>query len=181
MDDKQSSLSNASAACDTSVKSSYSTSAYADVCSGNTPTKGTIYGIDIRQRSTLRAYRQSIFTNTLQGSHEFDGGWALNWTGNYTESKDDRSVVGEVTWDSPSTLTARPTVAYDLTNPNLSTLALYTTNSSGGVLSAGTRVTDIDTFTKPASSFNLLDAIDMTRAYTGRVVLSNRPNSLAAT
>jgi hypothetical protein len=35
---------------------------------GNTPTKGTIYGIDIRQRSTLRAYRQSIFTNTLQGS-----------------------------------------------------------------------------------------------------------------
>lgn len=178
MDDKQSSLSNATAACDTSVKSSYATSAYADICSGNTPTKGTIYGIDIRQRSTLRAYRQSIFTNTLEGTHEFDGGWKLNWAGNYTESKDDRSVVGEATWDSPSTLTARPTVSYDYTNPNISTLNLYTTNSAGGLLSAGTRVTDIDTFTKPASSFTVLDAIDMTRAYTGRVVLSKQTQFL---
>ena len=27
---------------------------------GNTPQLGTIYGIDIRQRSTLRAFRQSM-------------------------------------------------------------------------------------------------------------------------
>jgi TonB-dependent receptor len=36
LDDKQSSLVANSAACDTSVKSSYTTSGYADVCSGNT-------------------------------------------------------------------------------------------------------------------------------------------------
>ncbi len=82
----------------------------ADVCIGNTPQKGTIYGIDIRQRSTLRAFRQSIFTNTLAGDHNFADGWTISWVGNYTKSKDDRSVTGEATWDSPSTRNLRPTV-----------------------------------------------------------------------
>jgi TonB-dependent receptor len=179
MDDKQSSLSNSSAACP-AVPAAQTTSGYADVCGGNSPLQGTIYGIDIRQRSTLRAFRQSIFTNTIEGDHKFGDGWTLNWLGNYTQSKDDRSVVGEATWDSPSTLTARPTVAYDFSDPQRSRLILYTTLQSGGVLSAGTRVTAIDQFNKPLSGFSILDAVDTTNAYTGRLVVSKETSFLGA-
>ncbi len=174
LDDRQGDLTNSSAACPTAINSTPTTTGYADVCIGNTPQKGTIYGIDIRQRSTLRAFRQSIFTNTLEGNHDFGTGWHLNWVGNYTESKDDRSVVGEVAWDSPATRTSRPTVAYDFSDPNRSSLTLFTTTQLAGPTryQAGTPVTAIDTFTKPASSFTVLDAVDTTKAYTGKLVLS---------
>ncbi|RVU06319.1 TonB-dependent receptor [Novosphingobium umbonatum] len=178
LDDKQSSQVAGTAACDTSVKSSYTTSGYADVCSGNTTYAGTVRGIDIRQRNTLRAYKQSIFTNTLEGTHEFDGGWKLNWLGNYTVSKDDRSVVGEIAWESPSTISARPTVAYDFTNPGLSMLTLYNTTVSGSTLSNGAQVVAIDSFAKSATSFSLLDAVDTTKAYTAKAVLSKQAEFL---
>ena len=176
LDDQQSALSTSSAACPTSVNASPATTGYADVCIGNTPEKGTVYGIDIRQRSTLRAFRQSIFTNTIAGDHDIADGWKLSWVGNYTESKDDRSVTGETTWDSPSTRTLRPTVAYDFSNPNRSTPTLFRTLATGTGsatrYSAGAPVTAIDDFTKPLSSFTVLDAVDTTKAYTGRVVLA---------
>jgi TonB-dependent receptor len=78
--------------------------------------------------------------------------------------------VGEATWDSPSTRTLRPTVAYDFSDPNRSRLMLSTTLqlSSPTRYQAGTPVTAIDTFTKPLSSLTILDAVDTTTAYTGR-------------
>jgi TonB-dependent receptor len=174
LDDRQGDLVANSAACATTVNTAPTTSGYADVCTGNTPQKGTVYGVDIRQRSTLRAFRQSIFTNTLAGDHNFGDGWKLNWAANYTESKDDRSITGEVTWDSPSTRNLRPTVSYDFTDPNRSSLSLFTTTqlASPTRYTAGTPVTAIDTFTKPASSFTVLDAVDTTKAYTGKVVIA---------
>lgn len=182
LDDRQSDLSNNSAACSTAFNPMPTTTGYADVCIGNTPAVGTIYGIDIRQRSTLRAFRQSIFTNTVEGTHEFGDGWKLNWLGNYTQSKDDRSVVGEASWDSPSTRTLRPTVAYNFSNPNFSSLRLFTTLQLSGPTryALGTRVLDIDNFTKPLSSLTILDAIDTTNAYTGRLVLSRETRLLGA-
>lgn len=174
LDDRQGDLVANTAACSTAVNPTPTTSGYADICIGNTPFQGTVYGVDIRQRSTLRAFRQSIFTNTLEGTHEFGDGWKVNWLGNYTESKDDRSVVGEATWDSPSTRNLRPTVSYDFTNPNFSRLLLFTTVqlSTPTRFQAGTPVVDIDTFTKPLTSLNILDAVDTTKAYTGKLVLS---------
>jgi hypothetical protein len=114
LDDRQGDLSNSADACPTTVNTTPTTTGYADVCIGNTPLKGTVYGVDINQRSTLRAFRQSIFTNTLEGTHEFGEGWKVNWLGNYTESKDDRSVVGEARWNSPSAACARP---WPMTSP----------------------------------------------------------------
>jgi TonB-dependent receptor len=174
LDDRQGDLVANTAACGTAVNPTPSTTGYADVCIGNTPLQGTVYGIDIRQRSTLRAYEQSIFTNTIEGTHEFGDGWKLNWLGNYTESKDDRSVVGETTWDSPSTRNLRPTVAYDFRDPNAGRLALFNTVqlSSPTRYQAGTQVTAIDSFTKPLTSFNVLDAVDTTKAYTAKFVVS---------
>ncbi len=182
LDDRQSDLSNSAAACTTAVNLTPINTGYGDVCIGNTPPSGTVYGIDIRQRSTLRAFRQSIFTNTLEGKHEFGDGWQVNWLGNYTESKDDRSVVGETTWDSPSTRSLRPTVRYDFTDPNLSRLLLFTTVqlSSPTRYQAGTPVTAIDSFNKPLSSLNVLDAVDTTKAYTGKLVVSRETTFLGA-
>ena len=182
LDDRQSDLIANTGACSTTLNPTPTTSGYADVCIGNTPLKGTVYGIDIRQRSTLRAFRQSIFTNTIEGDHEFGDGWKLNWLGNYTVSKDDRSVIGEASWDSPSTRTLRPTVAYDFTDPNRGNLTLYTTQqlSSPTRYQAGSQVTAIDSFTKPLSSLTILDAIDTTKAYTGRISLSRETRFLGA-
>lgn len=174
MDDRQGDLVAGTAACSTAVNPEPTTTGYADVCIGNTPLVGTVYGVDINQRSTLRAFRQSIFTNTLAGEHRFGGGWSVSWLGNYTESTDDRSVVGEARWDSPSTRTLRPTLAYNFTDPFRNTPQLFTTLQlpSPTRYQAGTPVTDIDTFTKPLSSLRVLDAVDTTKAYTAKLVVA---------
>jgi TonB-dependent receptor len=180
LDDRQGDLVINTAACATTVNPTPTTTGYADVCIGNTPQRGTIYGIDIRQRSTLRAFRQSIFTNTAEAEFGLGEGWKVSVLGNFTESKDDRSVVGEATWDSPSTRTLRPTVAYDFSDPNRSRLMLSTTLQLSGPTryQAGTPVTEIDTFTKPLGSLTLLDAVDTTKAYTGRLVLTRETGFL---
>ncbi len=180
LDDRQGDLSNSSAACTITANPTPTNTGYADVCIGNTPFQGTVYGIDIRQRSTLRAFRQSIFTNTLTGDHEFSDGWKLTWLGNFSESKDDRSVVGEASWDSPSTRTLRPTVSYDFTDPNRGNLQLFNTVQLSGPTryQAGTAVTAIDTFTKPLTQFTVLDAVDTTKAYTGKLVLARETEFL---
>ncbi len=173
-DDRQADLVPSTAACSTAVNPTPTTTGYADVCIGNTPLTGTLYGVDINQRSTLRAFRQSVFTNTLEGNHNFADGWHLNWLGNFTESKDDRSVVGEARWDSPSTRNLRPTVNYNFTNPQFSVPQLFTTNQLSGPtrFQAGTQVFAIDTFTKPLSSLRHLNAVDTTTAYTAKLVVS---------
>lgn len=180
LDDRQSDLVSAAEACDTAINPTPTNTGYADICIGNTPLKGTIYGVDIRQRSTLRAFRQSIFTNTAEAEFAPADGWTVNLLGNYTESKDDRSVVGETTWESPSTRTARPTIAYDFSDPNRSRLILSTTNqlASPTRYQAGTPVTAIDTFSKPLTSLTLLDAVDTTKAYTARLVVTRETGFL---
>lgn len=171
LDDRQADLQPLTAACVPTLNPTPSTSGYADVCIGNTPQQGTVYGVDVRQRSTLRAFRQSIFTNTLEGKHGLGGGWSMNWLGNFTESRDDRSVVGEASWDSPTTRTLRPTVAYDFSNPDRSVLRLFQTLqlATPTRFQAGERVTAIDNFSRPLVSLTALDAVDDTRAVTGRL------------
>lgn len=171
LDDRQGDLVANTAACAAgSATGTPTTTGYADVCIGNTPFQGAVYGIDINQRSTLRAFRQSVFTNTLAGDHRFGGGWRLKWAANYTESIDDRSVTGEARWDSPSTRNLRPTVFYDFTDPNRGIVRLFTTTQLSGPtrFTAGTPVTAIDSFTKPLTSLRVLDAVDVTSAYTGK-------------
>jgi TonB-dependent receptor len=73
-------------------------------------------------------------------------------------------------------------VGYDFTDPGVSRLTLYTTNASGTptLYSAGTPATAIDTFTKPLTSISFLDAVDTTRAWTGRLVISREMPFLGA-
>lgn len=173
LDDRQGDQVANTAAC-TGGTSTPTNSAYADACI-NSPFVGTVYGVDINQRSTLRAFRQSVFTNTLEGKHRFGDIWGFKWAANYTKSIDDRSTVGETRWESPSTRTLRPTVSYDFTNQELAQVRLFTTNQLTGPtrFSAGTPVTDIDSFQKPLTSFRSIDAVDPTKAYTFKGELSH--------
>jgi TonB-dependent receptor len=174
MDDRQNDLVPNTAACPTTVNTTPTTTGYADVCIGNTPLTGTVYGIDINQRSTLRYFRQSIYTNTLSGEHRFGEGWQVNWLGNYTQSKDDRSVIGEARWESPSTRNLRPTIRYDFTNPNRNTPALFTTVqlATPTRFTAGTAVSAVDSFAKPLAQLRVLDAVDTTDAYTAKLIVA---------
>ena len=174
-DDRQNDLVTSTAACDIIPNATPINSGYADVCNGNTSLAGTVYGIDINQRSTLRAFEQSIFTNTIEGKHTFsDSGLRFEWLGNYTSSKDDRSVTGEARWDSPSTRTLRPTVAYNFTDPLNARVQLFNTIQlvTPTRFQAGTSVTAIDTFSKPLTSLRVGDLVDTTEAYTGRAIVA---------
>ena len=175
LDDRQNDGVTSAAACSTAPNASPINTGYADVCIGNTPNNGTVYGIDINQRSTLRAFRQSVFTNTAEGKHQLSDSVRLKWAANYTKSKDDRSVVGEARFDSPPTRTLRPTVVYDFSDPLLARVQLFTTNQLSGPTryTAGTPVTAIDTFAKPLTSLRSLFAVDPTTAYTFKTELAH--------
>ena len=168
LDDRQNDGVTSAAACSTGPTASPINTGYSDVCIGNTTTGGFVYGIDINQRSTLRAFRQSVLTNTVEGKHQLSDSVRLKWAANYTKSKDDRSTVGEARFESPSTRTLRPTVLYDFSNPLLARVQLLTTNQLSGPTryTAGTVVTAVDNFAKPLTSLRSLRAVDPTTAYT---------------
>lgn len=156
---------------------------YADSCIGNTSLVGTVYGIDINQRATLRAFEQSIFTNTLGGEHAL-GAWNLDWRLNFTRSRDDRSVVGEARYESPSTRNLRPTIFYDFTNIERHNIELYNTITTGTgaatTYSRGARVTNIDDFQRNLTQLTALDAVDETEAYTARFDLTRELSLMGA-
>jgi TonB-dependent receptor len=149
------------------------TTGYADICL-NDPFRGTNFGVDINANILIRRFRQSIFTNTLAGDHDFGGGWGLKWRGNYTRSVDDRSAPAQLNFESPNFANAaqRPTVFYDLTNRDASRVELYRTINTGGQLSRGDRVSSILDFALPLSRVRNLSAKDVTRAYTGRAEIA---------
>ena len=150
------------------------TTGYGDTCL-NTPFKGTIYGIDINSNILIRRYVQSIFTNTIGGDHKFGDGWSLKWRGNYSRSLDDRSAPAQFNFDSPGFGSAalRPTVTYDLSNPNYNGIQLFQTTVTGSgatqQLGRGAGVGNIQNFTLPLTRVRSLTANDTTTAYTGRL------------
>ena len=176
LDDRESVTPNAATACANNVLAP-NTTGYADACV-NTPFKGTVYGIDINANVLSREFLQSVFINTIGGDHKFDA-WTVSWRGNYTQSKDDRSFPSQLNYESPAfgtngvTATGRPTVFYDLTDPQLSKVELYRTlRAADGTLSRGDRVQAITDFAAPLNRIRSLRAVDTTNAYTGRIDVS---------
>lgn len=181
LDDRQSDNNRGATPCVINPAAPVTNSGYADVCIGNTPFTGTVYGIDINQRATLRRFRQSIFTNTIGADFGLTDATRLSLRLNYTRSVDDRSVIGEARFESPSTRTLRPTVTYDFTNPQLATFDLFRTLQSGGVFTTGAQTRNIDDFTRPLVSLRSLNAVDVTDAYTARLDLINTSELFGAT
>jgi TonB-dependent receptor len=173
LDDQQKALKSGTAACAVNATPAAGTTGYADVCTGNTPLRGTVYGIDLNSNFTVRAYKQSVFTNTLGGDHDLDN-WRVSWRGNYTRSIDDRTQPAQLNYESPKFDAAgtpgRLTVGYDLSDPQLSKVQLYRTlRSSNGTLSRGDRVTSIDDFPVSLVRLRSLLAQDTTDAYTAKI------------
>lgn len=178
LDDQQSRTPSGSAPCAVNATPARNTTGYADICTGNTPLAGTVYGIDLNSNFTVRAYKQSVFTNTLGGDHTI-GDWKVAWRGNYTRSIDDRTQPAQLNYDSPSFGTNganaanRLTLGYDLTDRQLARVQLFRTiRNADGTLSRGDRVTAIEDFPRTLSRLRSLDAKDVTEAYTAKLDVS---------
>ena len=178
LDDQQSRTPTGTAACGINTTPATGTTGYADVCTGNSPLLGTVYGIDLNSNFTVRAYKQSVFTNTIGGDHDMDG-WKVAWRGNFTRSIDDRTQPAQLNYDSPSFGTNganaanRLTVAYDLTDPQLAKMQLYRTiRNANGTFSRGDRVTAIEDFPRSLARLRSLYAKDVTEAYTAKLDVS---------
>lgn len=147
------------------------TSGFADICNGNTPDKGVVYGAQITATFNSLESAEYTWTNTLGGEHNW-ADWDLSWRLNYTQTEDGQNAPALTNFASPSTLTDRPTVAYDFTDDDNHTVQLYKTLVTGGVRSMGARAYSIDDFALAlASSGNVIqtrDAGDPSFAYTGK-------------
>lgn len=154
------------------------TTGYADVCTGNTPLKGTIYGVDFDARFRKTDYSQSVWVNTIGGDHTLSDTITLRWRGNYTRSEDDRSTPYTHTYQSPGFGTNgtggvnRLGADYDFTNPFNSQVSLFTPlRNATGVFSRGAPVASYSQFANAMTNATALKALDVTNAYTGKVEL----------
>ncbi|MEG8051855.1 TonB-dependent receptor [Sphingomonas aurantiaca] len=186
LDDQQSRTPNGTAACTVNARPASGTTGYADVCTGNTPLLGTVYGIDLNSNFTVRKYKQSVFTNTIGGDHEL-GAWKVAWRGNFTRSIDDRTQPAQLNYDSPAFGTNganaanRLTVGYDLTDPQLAKVQLFRTiRNADGTFSRGDQVTSIEDFPRTLSRLRSLKAQDVTEAYTAKLDISREASLFGA-
>lgn len=148
------------------------TTGYADVCTGNTPFQGTVYGITILHDTRDDRPRQSIFTNTLSGDHDL-GDWELGWRLNYTRSLDKGNRPSALEYTAPSGAANRTTVDYDTTNPDFYPVRLFrTVVNPGNFFARGAPVTQIEQF--PLALNRARDRLLRlpTDAYTAKLDLS---------
>jgi TonB-dependent receptor len=143
-----------------------------DICNGNTPDQGTVFGAQITSNFNSLDYEQSIFTNTF-GADFSVAGWDATARVNYTESIDNLNAPGLPNFASPATVTDRPTVEYALGNDDFNTVRLYRTILTGtgatAVRSRGERINSIEQFPVLFLQISSREAQDETTAWTGRI------------
>jgi TonB-dependent receptor len=145
------------------------TTGYADIRTGNTPEKGTLYGAEIESTLNSNSSRQSIFTNTLGGEHDLDS-WKVKWRLNYTRADNRSKPPFGSSWASPSDFTKRPTLVYDFTDPDLSKVQLYNTvRNANGTYSAGASRPYISPTELNFLSMTRNRQLDRTNAYTAKL------------
>jgi len=188
MDDQESRVPNLTTPCGPTPVLPPNTTGYADICAGNTPFLGVVHGIDINHNALSREFLQSVFVNTIGGDHNIGDDWKVSWRGNYTQSIDDRTAPAQINYDSPGFGTNgvgavnRPSVLYDLTDPQLSRVGLFRTlRAADGTLSRGERVRQIEDFPMPLSRIRSTRAKDTTNAYSAKVDISYQSGLLGDT
>lgn len=145
------------------------TSGFADICNGNTPDKGTVYGAQINANFNSLESSEYTWTNTLGGEHIWDA-WDISWRLNYTQTEDGQNAPARTNFASPSAITDRPTVDYDFTDDDNHIVKLYRTVLTGAVRSKGAYVSNVHDFplTPTGTAISTTDAGDPTFAYTGK-------------
>jgi TonB-dependent receptor len=143
-----------------------------DVCNGNTPDLGTVFGAQITSNFNSLDYEQSIFTNTF-GADFRVAGWDATARVNYTESVDNLDAPGLPNFASSATITDRPTVEYLLGDDDFNTVRLFRTVVTGtgatAVRSRGERINSIEQFPVLFLQISSREAQDETTAWTGRI------------
>lgn len=147
------------------------TSGFADICNGNTPQRGTVYGAQITSNFNSLESAEYTWTNTVSGEHLWSD-WNVKWKLNYTQAEDGIDAPARSNFASPAAITDRPTVDYDFTDPNNNIVRLFRTVVTGtgatAVRSRGAAVQSIDAFLTPALSISTTDGGDPTFAYTAK-------------
>jgi TonB-dependent receptor len=147
------------------------TSGFADICNGNTPQKGTVYGAQITSNFNSLESAEYTWTNTISGEHLWSD-WDVKWKLNYTQAEDGFDAPGRSNFASPAAITDRPTVDYDFTDPNNNIVKLFRTVVTGtgatAVRSKGAPVQSIDSFLAPAVNISTTDGGEPTFAYTAK-------------
>lgn len=160
---------NAVATSSTTAQVTARRTGYADIRTGNTPFKGTVFGTEIDSSLNSLSTRQSIFTNTFGGNHIFND-WRASWRLNYTRARDESRHPFSSKWVSPSDRTLRPTVDYDFTDPSLARVTLFNTLADvGNNYSRGARRDIISSTELDYVTMNRLSRRDQTDAYTARI------------
>lgn len=154
-------------ACPT-VPAPITTSGVNDICTGNTPTAGTVYGVQLNSNFRTGDIKEYILTNTIGGQHDRFG-WNFDWRLNFTETEDGQDLIGTPAFQSPAAVTSRPAVEYNFSDVANNTVRLFRTNVSGTVRSRGAPVINIDDF--PMNFVDIRDAEggDLTLAWTGKI------------
>lgn len=155
---------------DTSPDSQTPRTGYADVRTGNTPLKGTLHGAEIESTLNSKAVRQRLFTNTLGGDHDA-GAWHVGWRLNFTRADEVGRPSFLSSWQSPKDFTQRPTLIYDLTDPDAPKIRLFNTvRNPDGTYSTGSQERPFISPTEEAfKSATRETYLDRTDAYTARL------------
>jgi TonB-dependent receptor len=143
------------------------TSGANDICNGNTPQAGTVYGARINTNFRTGDIKEYISTTSMGGTHE-KLGWNFEWRLNFTETEDGQDLIGTPAFQSPDSPALRPTVAYDFTDVANNTVRLFRTNVVGNVRSRGAAVTNIEDFTMNFVDIISAEGGDLTSAWTAK-------------
>lgn len=131
-----------------------------DICNGNTPQRGVVYGARLQSNFRTASIKEYTWSSTLGGDHDDLFGFTFSWRLNYTKTEDGQDDAAQPFFQSPTDPLQRPSVLYNFTDPYNHGVELYRTVLTGtgtsAVRSLGTRVFEVEQF---AQSFLNIDAV----------------------
>lgn len=89
-------------------------------------TSGDLVGVPVRGSFNYGEYRNWNLIHTIGGDHEV-GGWDASWRVNRTETENTTDLPLVLQQYSSSSVALRPSLSYDLSDPNFPRISLYRT------------------------------------------------------
>ncbi|RAK52662.1 TonB-dependent receptor [Phenylobacterium deserti] len=88
--------------------------------------RGDLVGVPVRGSFNYGKYRNWNLINTIGGDHQI-GGWTTSWRVNQTETENTTDLPLVLQQYSSSSVALRPSLSYDLSDPNLPVITLFGT------------------------------------------------------
>ncbi|MFC3077486.1 TonB-dependent receptor [Phenylobacterium terrae] len=108
-------------------------------------TAGDLVGVPVRGSFNYGEYRNWNLIHTIGGDHEV-GGWDASWRINRTETENTTDLPLVLQQYSSSSVALRPSLSYDLSDPNFPRISLYRTapGATAGSFVRGAPLTAVD-------------------------------------